>query len=167
MFLQPGMKGAVWLFGYGTLAALFGSVVLVDQYRFEHSAERADARVVEHRTGTVLDKWKHPHHQPIDVYAYTTTAGALVRFEETHGAHTPIGSTAVVFYRSDAPERARLQGMFSLLGWGPLVVAGICFGLAFLHLRSSRLQVRVPSPKNRQKAERRRNRARTTRRSAR
>jgi hypothetical protein len=101
------------------------------------------------------------------VYEFMSAAGAPARLEEQPSAHAPIGQTAVVFYPADAPDRARLAGANSGIGWGLLVFGLICFGIGKLHLRTSRSEPRVPSIKNRQKAQRRKNRTRATRRSAR
>jgi hypothetical protein len=76
--LAQGMKGAAWLFGYGTVV---GTWILVEQICFERSANSAPARVIEHRSHTALNKGL-PYEQLIDVYEFSTYDGKPIRLDE-------------------------------------------------------------------------------------
>jgi|GEM_PF-6231045 len=165
MTLAPGMKGAVWLFGFGGIAAALGVWMLVEQYRFERAGVSAVARVVEHETRIAKNKANTPYEQVYDVYELNMRDGEPTRFAELvygFADPTPIGQTAEAFYPSDKPEHARLAGAHSGMGWGAIGYGAVFLVVGRLYLRRARVEPVVGtqkgSRKNREKRWRQRRR---------
>ena len=152
----------IGLFAFGALVVYFGSALLYAQLSFDRISEPAQGRVVEHRSTTLLDKWKRPYEQLSDVYAFTTSTGTVVRFEDVpylHSLRSAIGKRAAVRYPPERPERAQLAGALWLPGGVTLSLGIACWTFAALRLRRSRAPAPSGSPKNKSKAERRRQRS--------
>lgn len=158
------MKLAVWLFGFGGLAAALGVWMLAEQWRFERAGVSAVARVVEHETRLARTKANRPYEQVFDVYELYTRGGEPARFAALVTGFddpAPIGQTAEAYYPPDQPERARLAGAHSGMGWGAIGYGAVFLIVGKLHLRCARVVPVVGSRKNREKRWRQRRRRRT------
>jgi len=118
-----------WVFGIVGLAMLAGALALyVDARTFLREAAQAPGTVVEllpvRSDGSTT--WK-------PVVRFTTEAGREVEVTSSSSSSPPAyerGETVTVYYRPEAPAKARISGFFSL--WGGAVILASLGGVFFL-----------------------------------
>ncbi len=118
-----------YLFSAIGLGLLCGALFLFQNTRsFIESASVAEGRVVELVRSRTSDSTTY---RP--VVEFNTANGELIEFTSTSGSNPPSyarGETVKVFYRATDPQRARIDGFFSL--WGMSTIFGGLGAVFFL-----------------------------------